>query len=227
LVTTDKDGKVTRRDVTNSDPMSVAKGVTSENPRYAEIGSYLDIYADKSGIRNPETSEVNPLAIRADDADQRYDNMKKELETEDAISDTAKEGILRRSLRGLESGTFIDDDQDFQSRDGRSINVVRRKNGFEISNIREIMPNLTKEQLKVYKSLSEAAVMKFLLSQGAHQAMTATPEDIEKARKSYNKKSGTTSAPATTGTNSVAPQGEETEAQRLLREIRERRKNQQ
>jgi hypothetical protein len=207
VVVVDKDGNTQKVDLTGADPMSLAKGYVSENPRYASSGEYLDIYADQAGIFK-ETGEVDATSLITPDANQRFDRMGKEITADGG--NTFKLKQLKDELSTMETHWYGNDTITKTDSKGIPIKIKIKddKGIYSIENIKQIEPGKKPAFYKKFQSMGKQALVNYLSGRGAH--LGEEPRAAQEA------------AP-----QAAASAPTETEAQRLLREYREKKKSSQ
>lgn len=167
LVLRRPDGSTKKEDVSNIDPMSFAKGFM-DNTRYASHGQYLDIWAEDNDYLDPNTGEVNYQNLLAKDVDKRKSARIQEYSKKEQKDIETRISTLRDAVKKLEHGVLWDDEDSFIGKDGREIQVIKRKDGYQVLNIKKLIPTLTTDQLKAFKSMSLDGIVSFLSSQGVH-----------------------------------------------------------
>ena len=181
IVIKGKDGNVSRIDLTDTDPMTHAKGYVSDNQKYAANGEWLDIAADEMGYLDPNTGEIQYGNLLAADADQRFKTMEDTEKQESAKVDKSKvqkiESKLKSMLPSEQGGLlqFRDARYGFNIKGNRQL-VVRSKDAgdgksikYEITNVKEIWPGQNDVFYARMKNLSFTAIRNLLVNNGAHE----------------------------------------------------------
>ena len=174
LVVKDGNGQISRIPLTGADPMSIAKGYTTENPRYAANGEFLDTFADQAGLFK-DTGEVDATSLISDQAG-RMGAMQKEVAGIKAQKDAAQRESLAGKLSDMTPGKYFDffnDSNTVTGSDGVPIKFSAVKGDgnkvlYDIDNIKDLIPGKKPEVYKAYKKMGKTALINFLTKRGAH-----------------------------------------------------------
>lgn len=180
-------------DMTGKDIVTVMKQLASQNPRYSAAGQYASIWAQQSGLADPNTGEITPEALAGGAVAESKERYKKESESETAKAADAQYKQIESELTNLESRanklTYgLSEGNDYALPSGATLNIKRTPDGYKITNFKEAVPTATKKQLEQYhdRKLPLPTIMQILRKLGAKSA-----------------------APAQTGTTTAAPNRQE------------------
>jgi hypothetical protein len=193
LVVKDKNtGNQRKVDVSAEDGMSVSKAFTSNNTRYASDGEYLDRYAQQNKLFKGEGGLDNSSLLVSDHQD-RYNRRLAEVgkhKTKGQIKQLGTE------LEKLEPGFFglRDARTTKYSSDGQPIDIVKRADGWEIENMKSLVPAEEYEKYKKNKIMTKQALLKFLAKRGVLEGAAEATETPQ-------------AAPVTTGTKAAPSKG--------------------
>jgi len=211
--------------LTGQDVVTVAKTISSDNPRFDIDGKYINMYADEKGYFG-ETGEVNPSALVSDDIIERVTAARlAEEANEDSVSTDNAAKKLDEEISKLvphKEKSFINfwnDSFDGVTQDGKPVEVTVKgdSNGnriYDIDNIDDLIGRVDskgkKRDLSIYKNMSKTHLKKFLTGLGVHFQFKETPQEVAAKKKTVTKPTGTDVAPNPAQVpNSVPPNRED------------------
>lgn len=162
-------------DMTGKDVVTVLKELSSQNPRFAAAGQYASLWAQQSGLADPNTGEIFPEALVGDAAVQAKERFKKESESELAKSTDAEYKKIESELTQLEPRVTaltykLSNGNDYVLPNGGTLNIKRSgDNEFVITNFKEAFPQASDKQKKQLHDtkLPLSEILKFLRKSGA------------------------------------------------------------
>lgn len=165
--------KISRVDITDTDPMTHAKGYVSDNSKYAANGEYLDIAAEEMEYLDPNTGEVNFKNLLAADAETRYGKMGEASADPEAMQTVQAAQQIKSIVSTLKPGVLWDDTHKFNIKGGKALKVEANKSdtggvSFEVVNWKEL--GLNKDQVK---NMSQEELEKLLFKMEAHKHLNA------------------------------------------------------
>jgi hypothetical protein len=197
--------------LTGTNEMEFAKQATSDNPRLAGAGVDLDAVAAREGLFE-DSGELNPTSLLDKDSEKIYASMNESIKADAGRS--YKRKTLDDELAALKSSSekdlfgWTDDRVVKKNKQGQDIKIVKKKDGYAIENIKELLS--AADIAKLGKTMTKQKLLNFLVKQGA---LDQGDEVSTEAAPAPKQASGTKPAPSG-----------ETDAQRILREYREKKK---
>lgn len=182
--------------LTGIDAVTIAKTITSDNPKFGSAGEVVDLYAQESGLFN-DAGEVDPDKLVDPDQRKKKKEYMASTETEEAKrKEKAQMDKLFKQIENMEPGRFFGETQTFKLPNGESIDIYRGNKGYYIENTDQFKSVLGKAQLdKLKKAQTFNQIKNFLLKQSAHLNLEV---DMNKLPAS-----GTQSAPNTSNRKDV------------------------